>query len=114
MTRRSDGSPCAKLLDFGISKFSSDDEEGVDPALTATHAIMGSPAYMSPEQLKSTARVDARTDVWSLGVVLYEALTGKAAFRRESVPQVCAMIASEEPAPPSGIRSEIPTALETL
>jgi serine/threonine-protein kinase len=74
---------------------------------------MGSPSYMSPEQLKSTKEVDARTDVWSLGAVLYEALTGKPAFRGETVPQVVAMIASEDPALPSGIRADIPSELET-
>jgi len=84
----------------------------VDPALTATATLMGSPAYMSPEQLKSTKEVDARTDVWSLGAVLYEALTGKPAFRAETVPQVCAMIAADDPAPPSSLRSSLAPELE--
>jgi eukaryotic-like serine/threonine-protein kinase len=113
VTRRADGSPCLKLLDFGISKFTSLGDNGTDPALTATATVMGSPSYMSPEQLKSTKEVDARTDVWSLGAVLYEALTGKPAFRGETVPQVVAMIASEDPAIPSGIRPGIPSELET-
>jgi len=114
ITRRADGSPCLKLLDFGISKFTtSPGDDGADPALTATATVMGSPSYMSPEQLKSTKEVDARTDVWSLGAVLYEALTAKPAFRGETVPQVVAMIASEEPASASGIRAEIPSELET-
>ncbi|HEX8796090.1 MAG TPA: serine/threonine-protein kinase [Polyangiaceae bacterium] len=113
ITRRADGSPCLKLLDFGISKFTSMGDNGTDPALTATATVMGSPSYMSPEQLKSTKEVDARTDVWSLGAVLYEALTGKPAFRGETVPQVVAMIASEDPAIPSGIRQDIPSELET-
>src|SRR6202023_1504577 len=108
VTRRADGSPCVKLLDFGISKFGWDGDSGTDPALTATATIMGSPSYMSPEQLKSTKEVDARSDVWSLGAVLYEALTGKPAFRAETVPQVCAMIASDEPPPPSGLRTSLP------
>jgi serine/threonine-protein kinase len=113
VTRRSDGSPAVKLLDFGISKLtSSGDEPTVDPALTATATIMGSPSYMSPEQLKSTKEVDARADVWSLGAVLYEALTGKPAFRGETVPQVCAMIASEDPVLPSATRDGIPLDLE--
>jgi serine/threonine protein kinase len=113
VTRRADGSPAAKLLDFGISKLSIGDEDGaMDPALTSTATIMGSPSYMSPEQLKSTKEVDARTDVWSLGAVLYEATTGKPAFRGENVPQVCALIASEEPPPPSGIRAGLPAELE--
>jgi serine/threonine-protein kinase len=114
LTRRADGSPCVKLLDFGISKFTMHDDAGVDPALTATATVMGSPSYMSPEQLKSTKEVDARTDVWSLGAVLYEALTGKPAFRGETVVQVCAMIASEEPAPPSSVRGAVPADLERI
>jgi serine/threonine protein kinase len=113
VTRRSDGSPAVKLLDFGISKLSAGPGGGgQDPALTATATIMGSPSYMSPEQLKSTKEVDARTDLWSLGAVLYEAVTGKPAFRGENVPQVCAMIASEEPAAPSTLREGVPPELE--
>ena len=113
VTRRADGSPCVKLLDFGISKLTAHlDDSSVDPALTATATIMGSPSYMSPEQLKSTKEVDARTDVWSLGVVLYEAVTGKRAFRAETMVQVCALIASEEPAAPSSVRPGIPADLE--
>jgi len=115
VTRRSDDSPCVKLLDFGISKFTvSPDGDGSDPALTATATIMGSPSYMSPEQLRSTKEVDARTDVWALGAVLYEAITGKPAFRGETVPQVCFMIGSEEPAPPSSLRPDVPPELERL
>jgi len=112
VTRRADGAPCVKLLDFGISKLTDAGDGSDDPALTATATIMGSPSYMSPEQLRSTKEVDARTDVWSLGAVLYEAVTGRGAFRRETVPQVCAMIASEEPAPPSSLRQEVPAELE--
>jgi tRNA A-37 threonylcarbamoyl transferase component Bud32 len=112
VTRRSDGTPCVKLLDFGISKLTDATGDGDDPALTATATIMGSPAYMSPEQLRSTREVDARADVWSLGAVLYEAVTGRGAFQRETVAQVFAMIASEDPAPPSSVREAVPPALE--
>jgi serine/threonine protein kinase len=113
VTRKADGSPAVKLLDFGISKLTlTGDESGLDPALTQTMTIMGSPSYMSPEQLKSTKEVDHRGDVWSLGAVLYEAITGKPAFRGESLPQVCAMIASEDPALPSTRRDGIPLELE--
>ena len=115
VTRKADGSPAVKLLDFGISKLTTlggSDEPGLDPALTQTATIMGSPSYMSPEQLKSTKEVDHRADVWSLGAVLYEALTGKPAFRGESLPQVCAMIASEDPVLPSTRREGIPLDLE--
>ena len=112
ITRRPDGSACVKLLDFGISKFGWDGERGTDPALTATATIMGSPSYMSPEQLKSTKEVDARTDVWSLGAVLYEALAGRPAFRGETVPQVCAMIASDTPPSLASLRPEVPERLD--
>jgi serine/threonine-protein kinase len=113
ITRRSDASPCVKLLDFGISKFTVhlDDPSG-DPGLTATATILGSPLYMSPEQLKSTKDVDAGTDIWSLGAVLYEALTARPAFRAETVLQVCAMIASDDPPLPSTLRSSLPIELE--
>jgi serine/threonine-protein kinase len=67
---------------------------------------------MSPEQLRSTKEVDARTDIWSLGAVLYEAVTGKPAFRGENVPQVCAMIAAEDAVAPSTLREGIPAELE--
>jgi serine/threonine-protein kinase len=113
VTRRAVGAPAVKLLDFGISKLTlGSDEPGLDPALTQTATIMGSPSYMSPEQLKSTKEVDSRADVWSLGAVFYEAITGKPAFRGESLPQVCAMIASEDPALPSSRRDGIPLDLE--
>ena len=115
VTRRADGSPAVKLLDFGISKLTLGSEEpGLDPALTQTATIMGLLSYMSPEQLKSTKEVDSRADVWSLGAVLYEAITGKPAFRGESLPQVCAMIASEDPALPSSRRDGIPLELERV
>jgi eukaryotic-like serine/threonine-protein kinase len=113
ITRRADGSPAVKLLDFGISKLTAgQDDSTADPGLTATATIMGSPSYMSPEQLKSTKEVDPRTDVWSLGAVLYEAITGKQAFRGESVHQVIAMIASEDPMRPSLLRQGVPPELE--
>ena len=113
VTRRADGSACVKLLDFGISKFTVDpDDGGANPALTATATIMGSPSYMSPEQLRSTKEVDGRTDVWALGAVLYEAMTGRPAFRGETVAQVCFLIGSEEPVPPSTLRADIPADVE--
>jgi serine/threonine protein kinase len=115
VTRRADGSPAVKLLDFGISKLTfGGDDPGIDPALTQTATIMGSPSYMSPEQLKSTKEVDHRADVWSLGAVLYEAITGKPAFRGETLPQVCAMIASETPVAPSAVKSGVPSELDRI
>ena len=58
--------------------------------MTKTHAVMGSPRYMSPEHVRSTRGVDARTDIWALGVILYEMLAGAPVFRADGVTQVCA------------------------
>lgn len=69
VTRKVDGRPLIKVLDFGISK-SMDTQSGL--SLTRTSSIMGSPLYMSPEQMRSSKNVDQRSDIWAIGVVLYE------------------------------------------
>ncbi len=78
LARRPDGSAVLKVLDFGISKF--DPVEYGESTLTDTKHPLGTPLYMSPEQLASAARVDARTDIWALGVVLFEGATGRLPF----------------------------------
>src|SRR5262249_42333588 len=76
--------------------------------------LLGSPGYMSPEQVRNTKGVDARTDVWSTGVILFELLTGKEAYTGESLGDVFAKI-REEPLPPIGtIRPEVPAGLEAV
>ena len=71
LTKRVDGSPLVKVLDFGVSKVSAD-PAGRDMSLTESRAMLGSPHYMSPEQIRSSRNVDNRTDVWALGVILYK------------------------------------------
>jgi serine/threonine-protein kinase len=82
-----------KVLDFGISKLQI---EG-DAKLTGAESVMGTAMYMSPEQVRSSMNADARTDIWALGVILYELITGRAPFLGTPT-QVAAAIVSEEPA----------------
>jgi len=111
LSQRMDRSEIVKVLDFGISK-ASDGHLGMGGgSLTATDAFMGSPLYMSPEQIRSARGLDGRSDVWSLGVVLYELLTGSCPFVGESLGDTLLRIAAD-PAPPiSERRPDIPAAL---
>ena len=89
VTNRRDGLPLVKVLDFGISKMA---QTAVDSSMTKTSALMGSPLYMSPEQMQSARDVDLRTDIWALGVILFELLSGQPPFDGDTLPQVCAQI----------------------
>jgi len=87
VTRRSDGLPLLKVLDFGISKQLGDPSSGEElPTFTNTRTLMGSPNYMSPEQVRDARRVDARADIWALGIILQELITDAPVFRGESFP----------------------------
>jgi serine/threonine-protein kinase len=112
LARQPDGSSRIKVLDFGISKAMMTNTTGIDPSLTRTSSMMGSPLYMSPEQMKSAKHVDPRTDVWALGVILYELLTGKPPFYAESIPELSAKVLLEEPESIRATRSDVPEALE--
>lgn len=115
LTRRRDGSFLVKVLDFGISKaIEPDAVGGADANLTSTAAVMGSPQYMSPEQIRSSKHVDARSDVWSLGTVLYELLTGEPAFKADNAPATLAKIVADEVPPPSRSRPDLPAGLEAV
>ena len=81
LTRRDAGEILIKLLDFGIAKVKMDHASETDNmALTKTGSMLGSPLYMSPEQAKGLKTIDHRADLWSLGIVLYQALTGKTPY----------------------------------
>ncbi len=91
------GQDWAKVLDFGIAKI-QELEGGVDPALTAPNLIIGTPQYMSPEQCSQSSGIDARSDIYSLGIILYEMLTGHVPFTGDS-PTAIMMKHLQEPAP---------------
>ena len=110
LTRRADGTPCVKVLDFGISKLTNPG----DMNLTKTSAIMGTPYYMAPEQLRSSKAVDLRSDIWSLGMILYELLTGCVAYQRETLPELCSAILFDPVLPPRTFLPDLPEALEAV
>jgi len=115
LTTRPDGSPNVKVLDFGISKgLSGASDDMLSQSLTATRTVVGSPYYMSPEQVRDAKRVDERTDIWSLGMILYELIAGEPAFQAETLPGMCAAIAADAPPPLSTRRNDVPPALEAL
>ncbi len=110
------GPPTIKLLDFGISKFAltsapAAGEWAMEGEPITGTMTCGTPLYMSPEQIRSTATVDARSDVWSLGMVLYELLASAPAFQFENVTDVCAAILEQEPRRLSDVRPEVPARL---
>jgi len=98
-----------KVMDFGIARAAS----GPGQAITETTSILGTAAYLSPEQAEGKP-VDPRSDIYSLGVVLYELLTGHPPFSGSSPVAVAYKHVMEEPVPPSAVRSGVPPALEAI
>jgi serine/threonine-protein kinase len=108
LTHRTDGSTCMKVLDFGISKTTSPGQM----SMTKTTAVMGSPLYMSPEQMASSRNVDMRADIWSIGAILYELLTARPPFMGDTLPEVCSAIIQGTPPPMREVRPDVPEKLE--
>ncbi len=110
LTHRHNGTPCIKVLDFGIAKEIS--SEGAD--LTNSRAMLGSPLYMSPEQMLRSKSVDARTDIWSMGIVLYELLTAEVPFGGETLTEIVGRVLQSEPTLPSKFNNAIPPWLDQV
>lgn len=112
LTASSDGVGIIKVLDFGISKLTT--AASFEPQLTSTKSSMGSPLYMSPEQMKSFRDADHRTDIWALGVILYELTCGKPPFDAGSLPELIMALVMSTPAALSAQRPEVPSGLEAV
>ncbi|MFO0741165.1 MAG: serine/threonine-protein kinase, partial [Labilithrix sp.] len=110
LTERGDGSPCVKVLDFGISKAADTDESS--PKLTSTEMVMGTPLYMSPEQVRSLKNVDARADIWALGAILFELLAATPPFDGPSASALHAAIAMDPPGSLRARRPDVPQHIE--
>lgn len=111
---RADGTDSIKILDFGVSKVEMPAESGSSADLTRPATVLGTPLYMSPEQMLSSREVDARTDIWALGTILYELLAGQAPFRGETLAEVHARVASQSPPPMAKSRPDMPGELEAI
>ena len=111
VARQVDGSEILKVLDFGISKSLANSEQ---LSLTQTATLLGTPMYMSPEQLRSARSVDARSDLWSIGCVLYELVEGSLPFPAENYAELCVLVTTEEPPPMSFGQALEPVILRCL
>ena len=116
--RSADGVPFVKVLDFGISKFTSaaEGEAGKlhGDAATSEGLALGTPYYMPPEQARGLKDLDGRADVYALGVILYEMLTGRRPYDADSMAHLVILIHEGKPTPPRTLRAAIPVALESI
>ncbi len=112
LTRFDDRNDFVKLLDFGIAKVQDLDAEATD--LTQTGTVIGTPVYMSPEQAQGIKELDCKTDIYSVGVILYEALTGRRPYEADSYTEFVFKIASESFPSPRKINPSIPPLIEEV
>ncbi len=110
LARTVGGGQKIKVLDFGVSKAIGGSGSEMS-GLTRTRAMLGSPLYMAPEQMRSSRDVDARADVWALGVVLFQLLTQRWPFEAETMPELCLKVVTEQPLSLAALRPDIPAGI---
>lgn len=114
LTHNEDGEVVAKVLDFGLAKFYVPSDEGAEQVrLTREGALFGTPAYMSPEQAKGKGEVDHRSDLWALGCIVYECLTGQTVWNvDQGVAMILAQVANSPLPIPSQLRPDLPNGFD--
>jgi serine/threonine-protein kinase len=109
LTQDVGGAPCVKVLDFGVSKLAD-----ADVTLTHESQSLGSPLYMSPEQINSAKSVDARSDVWALGIILYQLVAGLTPFHAQTVSELYSRVLLGPPTPLAQYRRDVPPGFEAV
>ena len=118
--RKTDGNESVKVLDFGISKVTGAVATLTDMGITRTQTLMGSPLYMSPEQMASSRNVGVSSDIWALGITLHELVTGSTPFAGETITELCSQVLTQptprlrtwRPDAPEGLQAIIDCCLE--
>lgn len=111
--RRRSGIPFVKVVDFGLSR-AGDAVPGEESGITRTGSVIGSTPYMSPEQLRGLSNAGPPSDIWSLGVILYELVAGKRPFVGQTVQELCVRIGADAPTSVRLFRASVPRAIESL